>query len=81
VRAQFVLMWIVVQRLSCYVPSRHIVETGQSHVPAALPSEEEPGTHFTGGWVGPRAEIRSPDGPACSESLHRMSYSGQSFKK
>jgi hypothetical protein len=50
-------MWIVVQRLSCYVPSRHRVETGQSHAPAALPSGKKPGTEFTGGWVGPRAGL------------------------
>ena len=45
---------------------------GQRHAPAALYSRERPGTHCTGGWVGPRAGldmcgkspptgIRSPD--------------------
>jgi hypothetical protein len=28
---------------------------GQRHTPAALYSRERPGTHCTGGWVGPRA--------------------------
>jgi len=81
VRAQFVLMWIFVQSLSCYVPSRHIVKTGQSHAPVALLSEEKPGTHFTGGWMGRRAGIRPPDGPAFSEPLYRMSYSDPCFYK
>jgi hypothetical protein len=45
---------------------------------------ERPGTHCTGGWVGPRASldsgksrptgIRSPDCPARSQSLYRLSY-------
>jgi hypothetical protein len=44
-----------------------------------------PGTHYTGGWVGPgaiwtcakslaRTGIRSPDRPARSQSLYRLSY-------
>jgi len=51
---------------------------------------ERPGTHCIGGWVGPRADldrcrkccsphpsgIRSPDRPARSQSLYRLSYSG-----
>jgi hypothetical protein len=48
---------------------------------------ERPGTHCIGGWVGPglvckSAEnlaptgIRSPDRPARSESLYRLSYRG-----
>jgi len=47
---------------------------------------ERPGTHCTGGWVGPpvwtSAEnlaptgIRSPDRPTRSESLYRLSYAG-----
>ena len=46
---------------------------------------ERPGTHCTGGWVGRGADldrcgksrptgIRSPDRPARSESLYRLSY-------
>ena len=39
----------------------------QQHAPAALYSRERPGTHFTGGWVGPRdsldgRKISSPPG-------------------
>jgi len=58
---------------------------GQRHAPATLYLTERPGTHCTGGWVGPhgqsgRAEnlaptgIRSPDRPARSQSLYRLSY-------
>jgi len=40
---------------------------GQPHARAALYPQERPGTHFTGGWVGPRAgldgrKISSPPG-------------------
>ena len=45
---------------------------------------ERPGTHFTGGWVGPRAglDVRKSrpqrdsirDRPARSQSLYRLSY-------
>ena len=31
--------------------------SGQQHAPAALYSQERTGTHFTGGWVGPRAGL------------------------
>ena len=62
----------------------------QRHVPAVLYLQERPGTHFTGGWVGPRAGltgaghlvftgIRSPDRPARSESLYRLQYSAKRF--
>jgi len=30
---------------------------GQRHAPAALPPGKRPGTHCTGGWVGPRAGL------------------------
>ena len=30
---------------------------GQRHGPAALPLGKRPGTHFIGGWVGPRAGL------------------------
>jgi len=41
--------------------------SGQRHAPAALYPRERPGTHCTGGWVGPRAgldgrKISSPPG-------------------
>ena len=39
----------------------------QRHVPAALPPGQRPGTHCTGGWVGPRAVLygrrKSPHPP------------------
>jgi len=31
--------------------------SGQQHALAALYPRERPGTHFTGGWVGPRASL------------------------
>ena len=41
--------------------------SGQQHAPAALYPKERPGTHFTEGWMGPRAgldrrKISSPPG-------------------
>ena len=58
--------------------------SGQQHAPAALYPRERPGTHFTGGWVGPGAgldgrKISSPPGfdtgpSARSQSLYRLSY-------
>jgi len=30
---------------------------GQRHAPAALPPGKRPGSHFTGGCVGPRADL------------------------
>jgi hypothetical protein len=46
---------------------------GQRHAPAALP-QERPGTHCTGGWLGPRAGL---DG--CGKSRpHRDSLPGPS---
>ena len=63
---------------------------GQRHTPAVLYPRERPGTHCTGGWVGPgpvwtaaenlaHTGIRSLDRPARSQSLYRLSYSAQSF--
>ena len=31
--------------------------SGQQHAPAALYPRDRPGTHFTGGWVGPMAGL------------------------
>jgi len=31
--------------------------SGQQHAPTALYPRERPGTHCTGGWVGPRAGL------------------------
>jgi hypothetical protein len=52
--------------------------------PRSLYPRERPGTHCRGGWVGPKAgldrcgksRLRSPDRPARSESLYRLSYPG-----
>ena len=50
---------------------------GQRHARAALPPGKIPGTHFTGGWVKPRAGV---DGCGKSrphrDSLYRLSYRG-----
>jgi len=47
---------------------------GQRHAPASLHPRERPGTHCTGGWVGPRADL-----DRCGKSrLHRDSISGRS---
>ena len=62
---------------------------GQRHAPAALYPRERPGTHCTGGWVGPRAGlgaenldptgIRTPDRPARSQWLYRLRYPAYLF--
>jgi len=55
------------------------------HTPAALYPQERPGTHYTGGWVGPRAgldgrKISPPLGfdprtvQPVAQSLYRLSY-------
>jgi hypothetical protein len=60
-----------------------------STTPRPLYLRERPGTHCNGGWVGPRAGldvyensrptgIRSPDCPARSQSLYRLSYPAHS---
>jgi hypothetical protein len=39
-------------------PRHYMGVSGQRHVPTALcPGERTPGTHYTGGWVGPRAGL------------------------
>ena len=59
--------------------------SGQQHAPAVLYRRERPGTHCTGGWVGPkgrsgRAEnivptgIRSRTVEPVAQSLYRLSY-------
>ena len=59
-----------------------------STTPRPLYPREIPGTHCTGGWVGPRAGLEgcgksrpppgfdTPDRPVRSESLYRLSYHG-----
>jgi hypothetical protein len=58
--------------------------------PRFTPRERTPGTNWVGGWVGPRAGLdagarikvlypcqgSNPDRPACSQTLHRLSYRG-----
>jgi hypothetical protein len=60
---------------------------GQRHAPPLYPRERA-GIHCIGGWMGPRASldgtgksrpptgIRSPDLPARTKSLYRLSFSG-----
>ena len=65
--------------------------SGQQHAPAALYPPERPGTHSTGGWVGPRGSLEGgksrphrdsiPDRPACSQSLYQLSYPVHKYEK
>jgi len=56
----------------------------ESHAPTILPPRNGPGIHCTGGWMGSWTVleklsppgIRSPDHPARSELLYRLSYTG-----
>jgi hypothetical protein len=63
--------------------------SGQRHAPAALyPQERTPDTHWTGGWVGPRAGLdteasgktvclcrrSNPGRPVCCQTLHWLRY-------
>jgi hypothetical protein len=65
--------------------------SGQHHAPAALyPRGIDPGTHWTRGWVGPRAGLdaearrkilclcrgSNPGLPVRSQTLYRLSYPG-----
>jgi hypothetical protein len=61
---------------------------GQRYAPAVLLPGKTPGTHCIVGWGGPGpvwtgaenlapTRIRSPDRPARSESLYRLSYPGR----
>jgi hypothetical protein len=61
-----------------------------STTPQPLYPRERSGTHRTRGWVGPRAGLevakniapagmRSPDCPARSQSIYRLSYSAHQF--
>jgi hypothetical protein len=52
--------------------------------PRPLYPRKRPGTHCIGDWVGLRDgldRIRSPDRPARSESLYRLSYSGPPLER
>jgi len=44
----------------------------QHHTPAALTPKEKPGTHFTGGWVGPRAVLDT-----CTISIQLSPFTAQ----
>ena len=59
--------------------------SGQQHAPTTHYLRKRPGTHFTGGWVGPRTGLAGrkksrphrdsiPDLPARSQLLYRPSY-------
>jgi hypothetical protein len=71
--------------------------SGQLHVPDSFtPGERAPGTHWMGGWVGPRTglddvekktffilpglEHRPLRRPARSQSLYRLRYPGFTTK-
>jgi hypothetical protein len=70
--------------------------SGQRHASAALypRGKEPPGTHCTGGWVGPRAGLdaearrkilcpcrgSNPDRPASSQTVYCLSYRGSLIK-
>ena len=49
---------------------------GQRHAPAALPPAKAPGPVWTAAENLAPTGIRSPDRPARSESLYRLSYPG-----
>jgi len=42
---------------------------GQRHAPAALYPRERPGTHYTGGWVGPRAGLDCSKWTVCEFNM------------
>jgi len=44
--------------------------SGQQHAPAALYPRERPGTHFTGGWVGPRAGLEGTENLVVITNFH-----------
>ena len=49
---------------------------GQRHAPAALPPGKKPGTHCTGGWVGPRVGL---DG--CGESRPPLVFDSRTVNR
>jgi hypothetical protein len=65
-------MGVGVQR---YVPAA--LAPGKDPVPTVQEVGWAPGTVWTGGENLASTGIRSPDGPASSESLYRLSYPAQ----
>jgi len=54
---------------------------GQRHAPAALPAAKGPGTHCTGGWVGPQGwsrRVRKISPPPLFVPRERPARSGSS---
>ena len=52
---------------------------GQRHAPAALPAAKGPGTHCTGGWVGPQGwsrRVRKISPPPLFVPRDRLARSG-----
>jgi hypothetical protein len=72
-------VWVEVQRYP-FITSALRWGWVASTTPRPLYPRKRPGTHCTGGWGRsrhpPSAGIRSPDRPARSESLYRLSYPG-----
>jgi hypothetical protein len=74
------------------MPWRHmgVEEVSVTPWPRFTPGEGTPGTHWIGGWVGPRAGLdagdrrkilcpcrgSNPDRPARSQTLYCLSYHG-----
>ena len=64
--------------------------SGQQHAPAALYPRDRPGTHCTGGWVGPRDDRKGgksrpyrdsiPDRPARSSVAIPTELPGRTFE-
>ena len=75
--------WLEVYLYSSMTVALEGGEWSAAHPGRTLP-REIPGTHFTGGWVGPRAGLTGgksrshrdsiPDRPARSQSLYRQRY-------
>ena len=79
--------WVEVQLYSSMTAALEGGEGSASRPGRSLP-RERPGTHCTGGWLGPRASVDGrkisphrdsiPGHPARSQSLYRLSYPAHS---
>ena len=81
------------QMYSSTLPSTSVLNVGgwSTPCPGRFTAGKDPIPHFIGGWMSPTAGmdgcgksrpptgIRSPDRPARSESLYRLSYPGPSL--